>query len=325
MPASTAWRITSGSQFGDTISLPPAFATASTSSLLSMVPPPTMESAGAISSNARIASSAPTRLSGTSSTRKPASNKVCPTCGASDGVSPRRKATSGHGSRANKYILSLSMRYSFMHDLRIDAGQRAQCRKVNLVRLPYGGRHAEKFQRFLILRFQFRRTNDLYRRCAITGIALLYVLHFAADQQAGQIGPCMRSRHAVGDDQRAAAESHMDEAAAGGGAQSFLECIGCWLALLHQCGQRAVAGEQSKQLSGHESRELGDGAFANMYPFAVRARMQDPSVRCRQEQCAEYLGFFASHHVRRALRIVIAIAGNDAATHVRQGGAELGQ
>lgn len=83
------------SQFGATISRPPAACTASTSAAESIVPPPTSASCGAMRTMVAIACSAPGRFSGTSTMRKPASNSACATSAARSGSRPRRIATSG--------------------------------------------------------------------------------------------------------------------------------------------------------------------------------------------------------------------------------------
>jgi len=87
--------MTSGSQLGDTVSVPPTAATSLTSLTVRIVLPPPSGPGGAIDLSAVIASSAPGRFSGTSNKRKPAANKISPTDTARAGSSPRKIATSG--------------------------------------------------------------------------------------------------------------------------------------------------------------------------------------------------------------------------------------
>ncbi len=94
-PRALAAAITAASVLGETISLPPASATASTASTVSTVPAPTSRRSPKASLMRRMLSSGSGELSGTSRERKPASCRTAAISRASSGLSPRRMATRG--------------------------------------------------------------------------------------------------------------------------------------------------------------------------------------------------------------------------------------
>ena len=108
-PALFAARITSGSECGMTMSLPPASTVFRAASGDMTVPAPISASSPKRCARISIERNGSGELSGTSIRRKPASTSAAPIGSASSGVMPRRIATSGSAAIASFRVIATSV------------------------------------------------------------------------------------------------------------------------------------------------------------------------------------------------------------------------